>query len=62
VITLSFPELLDRFGASVPYAMYAAFALLSFVFVLTKVPETKGVELEDMEGLQVERRSRRASA
>ncbi|KSW29050.1 sugar porter family MFS transporter [Cellulomonas sp. B6] len=62
VITLSFPELLDRFGATVPYATYATFALLSFVFVLTKVPETKGVELEDMEGLQVERRSRRASA
>lgn len=58
LITLSFPEMLDRWGASVPYLMYATFALLSFVFVLTKVPETKGVQLEDMEGLKVERRSR----
>lgn len=58
LITLSFPELLDRFGASIPYLMYATFALLSFFFVLTKVPETKGVELEDMEGLKVERRTR----
>ncbi|GAA4628160.1 MULTISPECIES: sugar porter family MFS transporter [Cellulomonas] len=58
LITLSFPEMLARFGATAPYLMYAAFAALSFVFVLTKVPETKGVELEDMEGLQVHRRGR----
>ncbi|MBO0899463.1 sugar porter family MFS transporter [Cellulomonas sp. zg-ZUI222] len=62
LITLSFPEMLDRFGASIPYAMYASFALISFFFVLTKVPETKGVQLEDMEGLKVQRRGRPASA
>ncbi|MBD7919766.1 sugar porter family MFS transporter [Cellulomonas sp. Sa3CUA2] len=61
LITLSFPEMLDRWGASVPYLMYATFALISFFFVLTKVPETKGVQLEDMEGLKVERRGRVAS-
>jgi len=55
LITLSFPELLDRFGATVPYLLYAGFALISFFFVLTKVPETKGVQLEDMEGLKVRR-------
>lgn len=58
LITLSFPEMLARFGATAPYLMYAGFAALSFVFVLTKVPETKGVELEDMEGLRVQRRGR----
>ncbi|MBD8078854.1 sugar porter family MFS transporter [Cellulosimicrobium arenosum] len=47
-ITISFPPLLDTFGASVPYLMFAVFAALSFFFVLGKVPETKGVELEDM--------------
>ncbi|WP_243738286.1 sugar porter family MFS transporter [Cellulomonas shaoxiangyii] len=56
LITVSFPELLERFGATVPYFMYATFALISFFFVLTKVPETKNIQLEDMEGLQVERR------
>ncbi len=56
LITISFPPMLNAFGASIPYLMYAAFALLSFFFVLTKVPETKGVQLEDMEGLQVQRR------
>ena len=48
-ITLTFPPLLSAFGASVPYLLYAAFAGLSFVFVLRRVPETKGVELEDMQ-------------
>ena len=47
-ITMTFPPMLAAFGASVPYLMYAAFAALSFFFVLTKVPETKGIELEDM--------------
>lgn len=47
-ITLTFPPMLAAFGASIPYLMYAIFAALSFVFVLAKVRETKGVELEDM--------------
>jgi len=47
-ITMTFPPLLAAFGASVPYLMYAIFAALSFFFVFTKVPETKGMELEDM--------------
>jgi SP family sugar:H+ symporter-like MFS transporter len=55
-ITLSFPPLLAAFGPSTPYAMYALFAALSFVFVLTRIPETKGVELEDMATVTVESR------
>ena len=61
-ITISFPPLLGAFGATIPYAMYAIFAALSFFFVLGKVPETKGRQLEDMEGLQVERKGRGAAA
>ncbi len=41
--------------------MYAIFAALSFLFTLWKVPETKGIELEDMEGVKVDR-SRRGTA
>ncbi|HEY0217182.1 MAG TPA: sugar porter family MFS transporter [Cellulomonas sp.] len=51
LITVTFPPMLDQFGATGPYLMYAVFAALSFFFVLGKVPETKGVELEDMENL-----------
>lgn len=47
-ITLTFPPMLDAWGASFPYLMYATFAAISFFFVLAKVPETKGRELEDM--------------
>ncbi|MBL0887916.1 sugar porter family MFS transporter [Myceligenerans indicum] len=47
-ITLTFPPLLSTFGASIPYLVYAAFAALSFLFVLTRVRETKGMQLEDM--------------
>ncbi|GAA1718447.1 sugar porter family MFS transporter [Isoptericola hypogeus] len=49
-ITLTFPPMLDTFGPTVPYLMYAIFAALSFFFVLGKIPETKGIELEDMSG------------
>ena len=55
-ITISFPPLLSTFGPSVPYLMYAIFATLSFFFVLVKIPETKGVELEDMGAVKVQRR------
>jgi sugar porter (SP) family MFS transporter len=49
-ITVTFPPMLDAFGASIPYLMYAIFATLSFFFALAKVPETKGMALEDMKG------------
>ena len=35
------------------YGFYAACALLPFVFVFFRVPETKGKELEEMEDLAV---------
>ena len=56
IISQSFPSLLDWFGAAVPYLMYTIFAALSFFFVLWKVPETKGVELEDMEQVKAPER------
>ncbi len=48
-ITTTFPVLSDA-GLSFAYGLYAAFAVLSFGFVLTAVKETKGRELEDMTG------------
>ncbi len=46
-ITLSFPAIA---GVSLvlAYGFYALMALLSYFFVLRRVPETRGVELEDM--------------
>ncbi|NMR19764.1 sugar porter family MFS transporter [Cellulomonas fimi] len=56
LITISFPPMLDAFGPTIPYLLYAIFAAISFVFVLRLIPETKGVELEDMGDVRVRRR------
>ncbi len=48
-ITSTFPAL-AQIGLTFAYGLYAAFALLSLIFVLYAVRETKGVELEDMHG------------
>ncbi len=49
-VSTSFPWMSENLGLSVTYGMYAVFALLSGLFVLTQVRETKGQELEDMTG------------
>ncbi|HLS93295.1 MAG TPA: sugar porter family MFS transporter [Microbacterium sp.] len=55
-VSTTFPWLSD-IGLSFAYGIYAAMSLLSFFFVLWRVPETKGVELEDMtENVRVQRR------
>jgi pimeloyl-ACP methyl ester carboxylesterase len=46
-ITSSFPALAEL-GLTFAYGLYAGFALLSLLFVLSGVRETRGVELEDM--------------
>lgn len=46
-ITATFP-MLAEIGLDFAYGLYAAFALLSLVFVLAAVRETKGMELEAM--------------
>src|SRR5690606_35513042 len=47
-ITITFPILLAGIGLAGAYSLYAAFAVLSVVFVLKLVHETKGKELEQM--------------
>jgi MFS transporter, SP family, sugar:H+ symporter len=49
VVTTSFPPLKDA-GLGLAYGLYTTFAVLSLLFVLRFVRETKGVELEDMPG------------
>jgi sugar porter (SP) family MFS transporter len=47
LITVSFPSLAE-IGLTFAYGLYAAFAVLSYVFVARAVRETKGMELEAM--------------
>jgi len=49
-ITMSFPVLLASIGLFGAYGIYAAFAILSAVFVYIMVHETRGLELEEMTG------------
>ncbi len=49
-ITVTFPMLLAGIGLAGAYGIYAVAAILSIVFVVRYVRETKGKELEQMEG------------
>lgn len=49
-ITMTFPILLGSIGLSGAYGLYTLGAILSIVFVLRYVHETKGIELENMVG------------
>jgi MFS transporter, SP family, sugar:H+ symporter len=49
-ITLTFPILLSSIGLGGAYGLYTTFALISIVFVLKFIHETKGKELEEMKG------------
>ncbi|WP_242140402.1 MULTISPECIES: sugar porter family MFS transporter [unclassified Sphingomonas] len=49
-ISVSFPALAVSPGLAVTYTGYAVFAAISFFFVKAMINETRGRELEDMEG------------
>ncbi len=49
ITTASFPILKATFGLHVTFAIHAAVCLLYFLFVRTRIPETKGKSLEEIE-------------
>lgn len=49
VLTYSFPLLNAAVGTAITFWLYAAICAAGFVFVLRRVPETKGRTLEDIE-------------
>ncbi|GGW60690.1 sugar porter family MFS transporter [Alishewanella tabrizica] len=50
LITMTFPMLLSGIGLAGAYGLYTVGALISILFVIKMVHETKGTELEDMQG------------
>jgi len=50
VITITFPILLATIGLAGAYGLYTASAILSIIFVIKMAHETRGIELEDMQG------------
>jgi len=53
LVQLVFPWELQNFGSSTTFLIYGVFAALGLVFILLKVPETKGKSLEELEKLLV---------
>jgi len=51
LVSYSFPLMTAHFNTSVTLAIYAVFCVISFIYVLTNIPETKGKTLEEMENL-----------
>ena len=49
IVTGLFPVILGNFGPSIVFIIFALICILSMAFVYKKVPETKGVSLEDIE-------------
>lgn len=48
-VQLVFPWELVNFGSSITFLIYGLFAALGLVFIIIKVPETKGKSLEELE-------------
>jgi SP family arabinose:H+ symporter-like MFS transporter len=51
IVTQTFPRLREAIGPANTFWTYAVFSLLSVVFVVTMVPETKGRTLEEIEAM-----------
>lgn len=49
-ITMTFPMLLTGIGLGGAYGLYTAGAIISIIFIVKFVHETKGIELEKMQG------------
>lgn len=49
IVSTTFPPMVEGIGLGFAYGTYTFFAMLSFLFVLSFVQETKGKELEDMQ-------------
>lgn len=53
LVQLLFPWELSKIGSSNTFLIYAIFAVIGFLFIWFKVPETKGKSLEEIEELLV---------
>jgi sugar porter (SP) family MFS transporter len=53
LVQFIFPWELDTLGSSTTFLIYGLFAVLGLIFIILKVPETKGKSLEELEALLV---------
>ncbi|MCX5841354.1 MAG: MFS transporter, partial [Deltaproteobacteria bacterium] len=53
ILVFAFPILADWLGTYGPFYLYAAICFLGFFFIRSKVKETKGKTLEELEEIMV---------
>ncbi len=53
LVQFVFPWELDNLGSSMTFLIYGVFAVIGLIFIIMKVPETKGKSLEELEALLV---------
>ncbi|MFK7773092.1 MAG: sugar porter family MFS transporter [Saprospiraceae bacterium] len=53
LVQFVFPWELDNLGSSMTFLIYGVFAVFGLIFIIAKVPETKGKSLEELETLLV---------
>ncbi len=49
VLVYTFPVITEALGEYVPFLVYSAICILGFLFILLRLPETKGKSLEEVE-------------
>jgi len=55
VVTLTFPVILNRLGGGVAFLIFDVMCVLLLLFVIFKLPETKGKSLEELEKIFMKR-------
>lgn len=53
VVTFTFPVMTGKWGTSATLLTYAAFCAIAFLYILSKVPETRGKSLEEIERILI---------
>ena len=53
IVQLIFPWELSNLGSSITFLIYGVFAICGLIFIIIKVPETKGKSLEELENILV---------
>jgi SP family arabinose:H+ symporter-like MFS transporter len=57
LVTLTFPAILNRLGGGVAFLFFDVMCVLLLVFIVFKVPETKGRSLEELEIILLKKKS-----
>jgi MFS family permease len=55
VVTLTFPAILNHLGGGAAFLIFDIMCVLMLIFIISKLPETNGKSLEELEKIMVKR-------